>query len=382
MRRIALLSIAALVAACSDAPNLTAPRSAADLAPGASRDVERSVGGVFVETNAASGNAVVAFARRADGALTPSGTYATGGNGTGGGVDPLASQFAVALSPNDAYLYAVNAGSNSVAAFAVRDGALRLIGTYPSNGVRPVSVATHGRVVYVLNSASGTLAGFRVTRGGALIAVPAWTRTLSTTATGAAEARFSRDGRTLVVTERTSQSIDSYVVGRDGSLSDAIANPSSGVVPFGFDFTPRGQIVVSEAGSRAASSYAVGREGALSVVTASTPTLNVAPCWAIVTNDGRFAYIANAGSSTLTGFAVAASGALSILDPAGVSGTLPGGSTPLDLDVTRDGRFVYVLEAGSGNVAGFAIGHDGALTLTGEVPAVAAKSGQMGLAAY
>lgn len=382
MRKYVLLSIAALVAACSDAPSVTAPRTAAERGLAATRGAEESIGGVFVETNAAYGNAVVAFARNADGSLTATGSYATGGNGTGGGVDPLASQFAVALSPNDAYLYAVNAGSNSVAAFAVHGGTLRLIGTYASNGVRPVSVATHGRLVYVLNATSNTLAGFRVTRGGALVAVPEWTRALSTTASGGAEARFSRDGRTLVVTERTSQSIDSYRVLPDGSLSDAIANTSSGATPFGFDFTPRGQIVVSEAGAKAASSYAIRHDRTLALVTASTPTLNAAPCWAIVTNDGRFAYVANAGSSALTGFAVAANGALSILNPSGVTAALPGGSTPLDLDVTRDGRFVYVLEAGSGKVAGFTIGTDGGLSLAAEVPAVAPASGQMGLAAY
>ena len=382
MRKVALLSAAALLAACSDASNTAAPRGAADLRVAASLETEPSLGGVFVETNAADGNAVVAFARHADGSLTPSGTYATGGNGTGGGVDPLTSQFAVALAPGNEYLYAVNAGSNSVAAFAVRGGTLRVIGTYASNGERPVSVATYGRLVYVLNAASGTLAGFQRSIDGSLVPVPSWTRTLSASATGAAEARFSRDGRTLVVTERTSRSIDSYRVLPDGSLSDAIANASSGSTPFGFDFTPRGQLVVSEAGAKAASSYTIGGDRKLSVVTASSPTYNTAPCWAIVTNDGRFAYIANAGSSALTGYAVAANGALSILDPAGVSAALPGGSTPLDLDVTRDGRFVFVLEAGSGKVAGFAIGRDGALSLVSEVPAVAAASGQMGLAAY
>src|SRR5207244_5302396 len=40
---------------------------------------------VYTITNAASGNAVLAFHRAANGALTPAGTFPTGGTGTGGG---------------------------------------------------------------------------------------------------------------------------------------------------------------------------------------------------------------------------------------------------------------------------------------------------------
>lgn len=381
MRKLALLSIAAFLAACSDASTTTAPR-VATATRAASAPEAAATGGVFIETNAADGNAVVAFARAVDGRLTPAGTYSTGGLGTGGTADPLTSQYAVALSPDNRFLYAVNAGSNSVAAFAVSGGKLRSLGVVASNGVLPVSIAVGRGIAYVLNAGSNTVAGYRIATDGSLTAVPEWTRALSAGASGPAEVRFTRDERVLIVTERLSSSIDTYLVGTDGSLSSAIANASAGAVPFGFDVTPRGQLVISEAGALATSSYAVQSDGTLSVITASSPTLNLAPCWAIVTDDGRFAYIANAGSSTLTGFGIAADGSLSILDQAGVSGQLPGGSTPLDLDVSRDSRFVYVLEAGSGKVASFAVGNDGALSLVGEVAAVAPRSGQMGIAAY
>ena len=41
---------------------------------------------VYTITNAASGNAVLAFHRAANGALTPAGTFPTGGTGTGAGL--------------------------------------------------------------------------------------------------------------------------------------------------------------------------------------------------------------------------------------------------------------------------------------------------------
>lgn len=43
-------------------------------------------GAIFTETNAAAGNAVVAFDRASNGLVTEAGTYPTGGLGTGGGL--------------------------------------------------------------------------------------------------------------------------------------------------------------------------------------------------------------------------------------------------------------------------------------------------------
>ncbi len=50
---------------------------------------------MYTLTNSAAGNAVLAFARAADGTLTAQGTYATGGLGSGAA---LGSQGAVILS--------------------------------------------------------------------------------------------------------------------------------------------------------------------------------------------------------------------------------------------------------------------------------------------
>src|SRR5215218_548686 len=138
-RRHAVTLITALaLAACSDRhPAATAPGAAA-LDVGGRR---QAVGGVFVSTNAAAGNAVVAFDRAADGTLSYAGTFPTGGTGIGGTADPLASQFALTLSPNARLLFVVNAGSNDVSSFAVDRGGLALVDRVPSGGVRPVSVA-------------------------------------------------------------------------------------------------------------------------------------------------------------------------------------------------------------------------------------------------
>jgi hypothetical protein len=68
---------------------------------------------VFVQTNAAAGNQVVAFDQQEDGTLTSAHSYSTGGNGgalNGAVVDRLASQGSLTFDPRHALLFAVNAG--------------------------------------------------------------------------------------------------------------------------------------------------------------------------------------------------------------------------------------------------------------------------------
>ena len=57
----------------------------------------------------------------------------------------------------------------------------------------------------------------------------------------------------------------------------------------------------------------------------AVPTLQSAPCWLIVTNNGRYAYVANAGIASITGYHVAPDGTLSRVTANGVTDP---GSTP------------------------------------------------------
>src|SRR5277367_3317376 len=55
-------------------------------------------GAVFVMTNAAGNNEIIAYKRNADGSLQEGRTYKTGGRGSGGVTDPLASQGSIRVS--------------------------------------------------------------------------------------------------------------------------------------------------------------------------------------------------------------------------------------------------------------------------------------------
>jgi len=369
---------AVALAACSDVQP-TAPTATA-IAPSFAQS--QTVGGVFVSTNGLNGNAVVAFARAADGSLTPTGTFATGGTGIGGTGDPLASQFAVALSRNAKVLVVVNAGSNDISSFTVDGGSLTLVNRASSGGVRPVSVTISNGYVYALNTISNTIGVLAIADDGTLTAEPSKTKALAAGANGAAEVRANPTGDLVVVTERVSNRLETFAVNGDGSLGNPVVTGAAGNTAFGFDFTTRGQVIVSEAASASASSYEPNADGSLSVISAAEPTLQRATCWLIVNNSGRFAFTANAGTSNITGFAIDAHGTLTRLTQSGVSGDLGAGAQPLDLDMSRNGNFLYVMKNGTGTVGAFAVSGDGSLTPLADTPGLAARAGYMGLAAY
>jgi 6-phosphogluconolactonase len=375
------------LAACADQstqPDVPLPADARSSGPGASE-----AGAVYTTTNGASANAVIAFRRAADGALTSLGAFPTGGQGIGGGVDPLTSQYAVILNDDDRLLFTVNAGSDDVTSFRVADdGSLALTDRRSSGGDRPVSLAAHGHFLYVLNAGDNAVTGLRVNPQGKLLAIPGATRALAAGASGASTIHFSADGAELIVTERLSNRIETLAVGADGRLGAPVVTASSGATPFGFDVTTAGVAVVSEAGGTAAtapngsvSSYRTGAGGSLELVTGSISTGGMAPCWVIATTDGRFAFVANSASNAIASVGVGGNGSLTLLDAA--AATTAAGATPIDIDLSTGDRFLYALEAGAGTVGVFVVGSGGSLTVGTAVPTgQSGSSGLQGIAAF
>jgi len=204
------------------------------------------------------------------------------------------------------------------------------------------------------------------------------TRPLGAGSAGPAQVSFAPNGKTLVVTEKASSTIDTYPVGDHGVAGPPIVNAAVGATPFGFDFDKRGNVLTSNAAG-SASSYDIAANGSLSVISGAVPTFQGAPCWLVTSTNGRYAYTANAGSGTISGFSIGHDGALALLNPSGISGSLGAGSHPLDEAASRDGQFLHVLVDGTHRVGTFRIGNDGSLSLVGTFGSL--PPGTVGLAA-
>ncbi|MDQ3448568.1 MAG: lactonase family protein [Chloroflexota bacterium] len=321
-------------------------------------------GAVFTMSNGATRNRVLAWTRADDGSLAPAGRYDTGGRGSG---TLLANQGGLFLTPNGKWLYVVNPGSDQISLFRARGTSLTLTDVVDSRGDRPFSVVARGSLVYVLNNGgSGNIRGFRRT-GGQLDFIRGSGRPLSGANTSPVQVGFSVDGSWLVVTELATDRLTRYAVALDGTPGDPKWQASAGAEPFGFDFAPDGTLVVSEAGDHvpggsSASSYRFNTNGKLVAISAAEPTHETAACWTAVTPDGRYAYVTNTPDGSITGFAIDTDGSLGILDDDGVTAATGSGSLPLDLDTSRDGRFLYVLVGGTNELQSFTIAADGSLS--------------------
>jgi len=325
-----------------------------------------TTGAVYVQTNDADANEVVAYRRASDGSLTQAGTFATGGRGTGERHLPSQSSLAVA----DGYLLAANAGSDDVSLFAAEGDGLRLADTVASGGSRPTSVAVRGGLVYVLNNGSATIDGFRITSG-KLEPIADSKRPLSNDGADGAQIAFSPDGATLVVTERGTNSLSAYAVDERGYAEGPATIPSAGQTPYGFDFTASGALVVTEAfggdiGRAAASSYAVGRPGEVKHVSGSVANTRSEVCWAAVTNDGRFVYVTNFGDGTISSYRIGEDGSIELAEAVAAETRL-GEPGVRDEALSADGRFLYALDADAQKVHGWTVGADGRLAEIGAV---------------
>ncbi len=263
----------------------------------------------------------------------------------------------------------VNAGSNQISVLKIGKNSLDVVDVVDSGGIRPISLALHDDLLYVLNE-GGTpnITGFEIDEDGTLTQLDGSTQPLiGGTGADPAQIGFSHDGDLLVVTEKSGNRINTYTINDDGLPSAPIDNASNGMTPFGFAFNNADTLVVSEAfggalNQSAASSYSAPDNGILSVISGSVPNSQTASCWVVITNDGKFAFVSNTGSGTISSYRInAENGSLTLLNP--VAATTGMGSAPIDMTLSVNSRFLFVLLGGTQSVASFRIGGgNGSLT--------------------
>jgi 6-phosphogluconolactonase len=341
-------------------------------------------GAVYTMTNDPSNNSILVYSRNSNGVLTFQGSVSSQGRGSGGIIDPLQSQGSLVLSQNSPFLFAANAGSGTITTFRVLPFGLAFVSQADSGGAEPISIAIHGNLLYVLNTAS--IVGFQIQSNGRLTAIPSSTRFLETVGgrdLGASDIVFNPNGNFLALTERDSNQIVLFPVETNGTLGTPVASNSNGDMPFACAFTPSGVLVVAEAagapGGPAASSYAIAPSGALQVISGSVPTQGAAACWEILTKDGKFGVVTNAGSSNESLFSISDAGQLSFQSITSAGPNV----TPLDTALTADGLFIYTLDEAAGSISEFRFDESSqTLTLLGAISdGLTGNTGHQGMAA-
>jgi 6-phosphogluconolactonase (cycloisomerase 2 family) len=280
---------------------------------------------VYVETNTASQNAVLAFRRLPDLSLVPlaGSPYPTGGKGVFDlslKLGPFDSDQNIVVNPERTLLFAVNSGSNSIAVFHIApDGSLTAVkgSPFPSGGINPVSVGLSRDTLMVVNKAmdpgQGTVdlpnyAAFRITVEGAL--VPGALSVHPTLAgSSPSQALISPSGRLLFGADFLGGLLESFLVEADGSLTQNTpqalpdsefsgtnvphaplglwAHPSRPVLYVGF-------VTINRLGV-----YSYDPTGELTFVH-SVPNSGKAICWVRTNPEGTRLYTSNTNDSSIS----------------------------------------------------------------------------------
>jgi 6-phosphogluconolactonase (cycloisomerase 2 family) len=375
--------------------------------------IDHAVATVYTESNnpESDHNAVLAYFRGADGTLTQIGAFSTHGTGQVNlpkVVGPDDSSQEVAATPNGKFLYAVNQGSNTVAAFGIRgDGSLDFIGTFDSGGVQPDSIGIANGKLYVNNKGDatvvnpGTLAptivGFSINSDGSLAPIPNSTITLPV-GTVPSQNLISPTGKLLfsdifgVNTAPESNTLAPFQIDGNGTLNLAPGGNVAGQAPgaataapalLGAAANPNLNIVY--AGLTGLSEVAVftyDSTGRLSFVGATAPNDQGGrgPCWADVSPDGKFLYTGDTGSDSVGVYSLANPLHPVLIQEFFLGGPqTPPGSPPgtarevsaFQVAVDPSGRYVYAISQNTSANGTFqegnqlhilAVAHDGTLS--------------------
>ncbi|MEO7802381.1 MAG: beta-propeller fold lactonase family protein [Ginsengibacter sp.] len=334
---------------------------------------------LYTESNSLGTNHILVYEISKKGILHFAASTSSGGAGSG---QALGSQGALVIDKAHEWLYAVNAGSNSVSSFKIHDdGTLSLAHTVASGGIKPVSVSVYGDLLAVLNNGSDDISAFRIGYGGTLVAIEGSLKALSATGVDAPQISFTPGGELVIVTEKATNIVGTFKVNYDGSLSDGVFTTSVGNTPFGFEFSRDRFLIVSNAagggaGAGSATSYSIANNGVPEDANGAVANFEAAPCWVAITKHGRFAYVTNTASNTISSYYVAQWGGLYLVQQVAAKTDI----TPLDIVVAANNFNVYVLNSKSNTIGEYRRKYFGGLEFVSATPGLPAPA--TGLATY
>jgi YVTN family beta-propeller protein len=274
------------------------------------------------------------------------------------------------VSPGAPLLYVADHDSDVVLVLGIRmDGSVFNESSIRTRGA-PLSIALASgnapvtyspKFVYESNATSNDVWGYRVTSAtGSLAALGS-----SPFATGTSPQVVVSDLRgTFVFTANGgSNNVSAFAINsQTGALVPASGSPyAAGMQPSAVAVDNNAHYVyVTNTGSNTISGYAVGPGGVLTPVPGSPfAASGTGPRALVIDPRGKFVYVGNAQSSTVSIFQIdARTGTLQNITAVGA------GDFPLAIAITRDGKYLYVLNM-FGTVSAFAVD-----SVTGELLAV------------
>lgn len=254
---------------------------------------------VYTSSNEADGNRVIAFdIIKPSGNLLEIGSFDTRGKGTGA---PIGNQGALTTDASDRWMFVTNAGDGSVTSFRLQPQGLEFVNRIRSNGHSAISVAVFGTLVYVLNEGSGlesdparrrydNISGFRFNPVGELESIPDSTRIIDRTQlTAPAQVGFNKSGTVLLITEKATNKLTTFVMEKDGTPAlKPLKRLSAVPTPFGFEFGDRDYVFITEAnggGAGVTASYRVNRGTGEVSSLVDLIDQGDATCWTVLSSD-------------------------------------------------------------------------------------------------
>ena len=277
-------------------------------------------------------NAVIAYSQTSSGQLTEIGSFNTGGTGVAntGLLGPQDSDKQVIASPDGRFLFAVNQGSNTIAAFRVQgDGSLQLIdnSAVSSGGTEPVSLAIAGGRLYVVNrgdeiqgqtgSIAPSITVFNIGFDGTLYQDFADTTTLPVGLSPSQVLTVPNSNLIFIDTFTPpplntvpeANEILPFQIGFGGQLipvsSGGVGDPVTPPLLLGLSLNPNQNIIYAGlTGANEVGVFTFDKAGNLTLVN-TIPVQGNGPCWTTVSANGQYLYTADTGTNSVGVFSLA-----------------------------------------------------------------------------
>jgi 6-phosphogluconolactonase len=281
-------------------------------------------------------------------------------------IGPNAPSF-VAYHPTLSILYALNEEtSGTISAYSIAtDGTLKFLNSVSSAGQGPAHLSVHksGKYLYSANYGNGNVGFITLNANGYLGTVK--------TVTGGANAHMAvsdPSGKYLFVPCKGANQIVQFVIQSDGSLvrnNPAVMTTANGAGPRHIDFHPtRNNAYLINELSNTVQTLVLSSSGTLT----SIQTLSSLPpnfggyssgAEIQVSPNGKFVYVSNRGHNSIGIFSIKSDGTLQSVKWETGNGEI---NTPRAFSIDPTGKFLLVANQGSNTITGFSINADGTLT--------------------